>query len=171
MTPAQLALAWVLPQRPWIVPVPGTAMSSRAIQHMQFLRCKAGSISHARTAIRERRPRSDLTGGHQPRCLTCAATHARKQVLAPRGDFQLCSDLANCRDDASCVEATEMRLRNRTPRQGGQGRLIPAVAGTSPLMIHEGVGTLQTADHGAVRKRFGLLPSPVTSWWRGTSMM
>jgi aryl-alcohol dehydrogenase-like predicted oxidoreductase len=29
VTPAQLAIAWVLAQRPWIVPIPGTTKPSR----------------------------------------------------------------------------------------------------------------------------------------------
>ena len=29
MTPAQVALAWLLAQKPWIVPIPGTTSSHR----------------------------------------------------------------------------------------------------------------------------------------------
>ncbi len=33
-TPAQIALAWLLAQRPWIVPIPGTTRLSRLDEHM-----------------------------------------------------------------------------------------------------------------------------------------
>ncbi|HBX4665817.1 MULTISPECIES: aldo/keto reductase [Enterobacter cloacae complex] len=35
VTPAQLALAWVLKQRPWIVPIPGTTKQSRLDENLQ----------------------------------------------------------------------------------------------------------------------------------------
>ena len=31
-TPAQIALAWLLAQKPWIVPIPGTAFNNAGIQ-------------------------------------------------------------------------------------------------------------------------------------------
>ena len=33
-TPAQLALAWLLAQKPWIVPIPGTTKLSRLDENM-----------------------------------------------------------------------------------------------------------------------------------------
>ncbi|MGI6366837.1 MAG: aldo/keto reductase [Anaerolineae bacterium] len=33
-TPAQLALAWLLAQKPWIVPIPGTRRSSRLVENL-----------------------------------------------------------------------------------------------------------------------------------------
>jgi aryl-alcohol dehydrogenase-like predicted oxidoreductase len=33
-TPAQLALAWLLAQRPWIVPTPGTTKESRLLENI-----------------------------------------------------------------------------------------------------------------------------------------
>lgn len=35
VTPAQLALAWVLKQRPWIVPIPGTTKQSRLDENIE----------------------------------------------------------------------------------------------------------------------------------------
>jgi aryl-alcohol dehydrogenase-like predicted oxidoreductase len=33
-TPAQLALAWLLAQRPWIVPIPGTTKEHRLLENI-----------------------------------------------------------------------------------------------------------------------------------------
>jgi aryl-alcohol dehydrogenase-like predicted oxidoreductase len=35
MTPAQLALAWLLAQKPWIVPIPGTTKLGRLQENIQ----------------------------------------------------------------------------------------------------------------------------------------
>ena len=34
MTPAQIALAWLLAQRPWIVPIPGTTKQGRLTENI-----------------------------------------------------------------------------------------------------------------------------------------
>jgi aryl-alcohol dehydrogenase-like predicted oxidoreductase len=39
-TPAQIALAWLLAQRPWIVPIPGTRKLER-LEETRRSRCKA----------------------------------------------------------------------------------------------------------------------------------
>jgi aryl-alcohol dehydrogenase-like predicted oxidoreductase len=36
-TPAQVALAWLLAQKPWIVPIPGTRRVERLDEHLQRL--------------------------------------------------------------------------------------------------------------------------------------
>lgn len=33
-TPAQIALAWLLPQKPWIVPIPGTTQMPHMIENI-----------------------------------------------------------------------------------------------------------------------------------------
>jgi len=33
-TPAQIALAWLLAQKPWIVPIPGTTKTDRLIENL-----------------------------------------------------------------------------------------------------------------------------------------
>lgn len=43
MTPAQLALAWLLAQRPWIVPIPGTTKLHRLKENLQALDIKLRS--------------------------------------------------------------------------------------------------------------------------------
>ena len=35
MTPAQIALAWILAQRPWIVPIPGTTKLGRLEENLE----------------------------------------------------------------------------------------------------------------------------------------
>ncbi|MCJ7465208.1 MAG: aldo/keto reductase, partial [Maribacter sp.] len=34
-TPAQIALSWLLAQKPWVVPIPGTTKLSRLIENNQ----------------------------------------------------------------------------------------------------------------------------------------
>ncbi len=34
MTPAQIALAWLLAQKPWIVPIPGTTKLPRLLENL-----------------------------------------------------------------------------------------------------------------------------------------
>ncbi|MFP6559212.1 aldo/keto reductase [Paraburkholderia sp. B3] len=43
VTPAQLAVAWVLTQRPWIVPIPGTTKQSRLDENIQAAAISLGT--------------------------------------------------------------------------------------------------------------------------------
>ena len=44
VTPAQIALAWILAQKPWIVPIPGTTKLERFIENV-------GSVSVELTPV------------------------------------------------------------------------------------------------------------------------
>jgi aryl-alcohol dehydrogenase-like predicted oxidoreductase len=48
VTPAQLALAWLLAQKPWIVPIPGTTKEDRLIEN-----CVADAISFTADEMRQ----------------------------------------------------------------------------------------------------------------------
>ena len=41
--PAQIALAWLLAQKPWIVPIPGTTKSSRLKENMRASAIELGA--------------------------------------------------------------------------------------------------------------------------------
>ena len=43
VTPAQLALAWVLKQRPWIVPIPGTTKQARLDENIEAVAISLGT--------------------------------------------------------------------------------------------------------------------------------
>ena len=63
-TPAQIALAWLLAQKPWIVPIPGTTKLHRLEENM------ARRTSSSRRAIcarsRTRRSRRTASGTRKP---------------------------------------------------------------------------------------------------------
>ncbi len=42
-TPAQMALAWLLAQRPWIVPIPGTRKLERLEENLGAVQVKLGA--------------------------------------------------------------------------------------------------------------------------------
>ena len=52
-TPAQIALAWLLAQKPWIVPIPGTSKMHRLIENIggAGLYIKADEMVHIRAAL------------------------------------------------------------------------------------------------------------------------
>ena len=56
-TPAQIALAWLLAKKPWIVPIPGTTKLKRLDEDLGSARC----------AVHVRRPRRDRRGGRKDR--------------------------------------------------------------------------------------------------------
>jgi aryl-alcohol dehydrogenase-like predicted oxidoreductase len=43
-TPAQIALAWLLAQKPWIVPIPGTRKLERLVENLGALDVKLTSV-------------------------------------------------------------------------------------------------------------------------------
>ncbi len=73
-TPAQIALAWLLAQRPWIVPIPGTTKLHRLEEN----------VAAADVALTAGDPRRDRARGgrdrYRGRALSCAA-HGRHQPL------------------------------------------------------------------------------------------
>ena len=52
-TPAQIALAWVLAQKPWIVPIPGTRKLDRLMENLGAadVELTAGELSDLNTAL------------------------------------------------------------------------------------------------------------------------
>lgn len=64
MTPAQIALAWLLAQRPWIVPIPGTTKLHRLEEN---LGAAAVTLSQADlTAIAEVLAEVEVQGDRYP---------------------------------------------------------------------------------------------------------
>lgn len=53
-TPAQIALAWLLAQKPWIVPIPGTTQMAHLLQNIGAIeiRFSAAEIDELNTAVR-----------------------------------------------------------------------------------------------------------------------
>jgi aryl-alcohol dehydrogenase-like predicted oxidoreductase len=51
-TPAQIALAWLLEQKPWIVPIPGTTKPERLVENLRAasVRLTSAEIDEMRTA-------------------------------------------------------------------------------------------------------------------------
>ena len=63
-TPAQIALAWILAQRPWIVPIPGTTKLHRLEEN---LAAADVALSEAELAkIRQALAEIDIEGEHYP---------------------------------------------------------------------------------------------------------
>jgi len=63
-TPAQVAIAWILAQRPWIVPIPGTTRVERAEENIgsaevRFSEAELGKIDEALSKI-------EIVGSRQP---------------------------------------------------------------------------------------------------------
>jgi aryl-alcohol dehydrogenase-like predicted oxidoreductase len=52
-TPAQIALAWLLAQKPWIVPIPGTTKLHRLEENLQAanLRLSPGDLREIEAAV------------------------------------------------------------------------------------------------------------------------
>ena len=53
MTPAQVALAWLLAQKPWIVPIPGTTKRTRLQENLRALQVSltAEDLTDIRRAV------------------------------------------------------------------------------------------------------------------------
>lgn len=53
VTPAQIALAWVLAQKPWIVPIPGTRRLDRLMENLGAanIELTGGELSHLNSAL------------------------------------------------------------------------------------------------------------------------
>jgi Predicted oxidoreductases (related to aryl-alcohol dehydrogenases) len=53
-TPAHIALAWLMAQRPWIVPIPGTTVMAHMIENSGADRVKfnSGEIAELNSAVR-----------------------------------------------------------------------------------------------------------------------
>ncbi len=74
-TPAQIALAWLLAQKPWIVPIPGTTRLSRLKENM-------GSVAVALTADDLRRNRPGWIEGRRGGAIS-RSTREVDRALAP----------------------------------------------------------------------------------------
>jgi aryl-alcohol dehydrogenase-like predicted oxidoreductase len=63
-TPAQIALAWLLAQRPWIVPIPGTTKLHRLQENLGALAVElsAGDLQEIDVAV----AKIDLQGARLP---------------------------------------------------------------------------------------------------------
>jgi aryl-alcohol dehydrogenase-like predicted oxidoreductase len=63
-TPAQVALAWLLAQKPWIVPIPGTRRLSRLGENLASadLHLDPGDLTEIRQAL----DRIDIVGARYP---------------------------------------------------------------------------------------------------------
>ena len=63
-TPAQIALAWLMAQKPWIVPIPGTTQMAHMVENsgamaVQFTPAEATELNAAVSAI-------DIQGARLP---------------------------------------------------------------------------------------------------------
>ncbi len=64
-TPAQIALAWLLAQKPWIVPIPGTTKLNRLEENIGAVSIQLtpeGSARHRRGCVEDQGGRSALSG-------------------------------------------------------------------------------------------------------------
>jgi len=63
-TPAQIALAWLLAQKPWIVPIPGTTKQNRLVENLgaASLQLTAGDLREIEDAV----SRITLQGARYP---------------------------------------------------------------------------------------------------------
>jgi aryl-alcohol dehydrogenase-like predicted oxidoreductase len=66
-TPAQLAIAWLLAQRPWIVPIPGTTKKHRFLENIDAdaVTLSAGEAARIGAAL----ARIDVQGERYPEAL------------------------------------------------------------------------------------------------------
>jgi aryl-alcohol dehydrogenase-like predicted oxidoreductase len=64
-TPAQIALAWLLAQKPWIVPIPGTTKTERLIENLgaASFELSAGELQEIETAAAKIKPVGDRYSG------------------------------------------------------------------------------------------------------------
>ena len=61
-TPAQIALAWLLAQKPWIVPIPGTTKVHRLEENLGAAAVELTAADLARSNRRRRRSNSRANG-------------------------------------------------------------------------------------------------------------
>ena len=68
VTPAQIALAWLLAQKPWIVPIPGTTKLHRLEENIgaAMIELTAGDLRHIEVAVSQ----ISVTGDRYPRAET-----------------------------------------------------------------------------------------------------
>jgi aryl-alcohol dehydrogenase-like predicted oxidoreductase len=61
VTPAQLAIAWILAQKPWIVPIPGTTKIDRLIENLDAASCELteGELQEIKAAAAKLKPSGD----------------------------------------------------------------------------------------------------------------
>jgi aryl-alcohol dehydrogenase-like predicted oxidoreductase len=61
MTPAQIALAWLLAQKPWIVPIPGTTKLGRLLENIGSISIELtpGELQEIETAASKLKPQGD----------------------------------------------------------------------------------------------------------------
>ena len=70
-TPAQIALAWLLAQKPWVVPIPGTTKSYRLLENLGSAAVALGEADLARIA--EALARIPVEGARYPAALAARA--------------------------------------------------------------------------------------------------
>ena len=128
-TPGQIALAWLLAQQPWIVPIPGT-------RRIERVRENAGATTVGavrRRARRARRPRVDRGRGGQP---LRRQRDGDGRPLSPRGAQTTRSSSGSpvrsnsstvCVPRGSAGARTSRSARTSSPR---------TVAGSSPRVSH-----------------------------------
>ena len=75
-TPAQIALAWLMAQKPWIVPIPGTTKMDHLRENLDAAR----SNSRQRTFARSRRPCPDRDLWRPHGCEADGADWPRRRV-------------------------------------------------------------------------------------------
>ena len=73
-TPAQIALAWLMAQKPWIVPIPGTTQMAHMLENI-------GAAARSIHTLRARRAECSCSGDRDPR----AAPPGRSAGLLGRG--------------------------------------------------------------------------------------
>lgn len=64
VTPAQIALAWLLAQKPWIVPIPGTKKITRVQENLGSVKVKF--TTEELTQIREKLNSIEIVGARYP---------------------------------------------------------------------------------------------------------
>jgi aryl-alcohol dehydrogenase-like predicted oxidoreductase len=65
VTPAQLAIAWILAQKPWIVPIPGTSKIDRLVENLgaASVTLTGGELQEIKTAAAKIKPVGDRYSG------------------------------------------------------------------------------------------------------------
>ena len=117
-TPAQIALAWLMAQKPWIVPIPGTTQMSHMLQNIgaadvRFTPSELAELNAAVSAIEIR------GAGSRTRCWSSRAWRRlrRAPALAPGSDRPPESAGAKCRVVRG--RGVVWRRRRSREREGG----------------------------------------------------
>lgn len=65
ITPAQVAIAWILAQKPWIVPIPGTTKIERLVENLgaTSIELTNGELQEIKTAAAKIKPAGDRYSG------------------------------------------------------------------------------------------------------------